>query len=117
MTGVAKVLRTPATPAGSSDPEGNPWPRIVVSRAMKAATKAARIKPAATFRDLRRTYGSLLINRGTEGAVIQRLLGHADQRMTQRVYTHMLDRTLEKAVRKNSPKFGLRATNVRKLKP
>lgn len=73
------------------------WSNVAVSRAMRAATAAANITPSVVFRDLRRTYGSLLINGGTDGAVIQRLLGHADQRMTQRVYARVLDKTLTEA--------------------
>jgi integrase len=98
-------------------PAGEAWSRIDVHRAMVAASKAANLAPAPTFRDLRRTYGSLLINKGAEGAVIQRLLGHADQRMTLRVYSHLLDKTIANVVKKKSPRFGLEVSKVRKLRP
>ena len=87
--------------------DGEAWERIDVHRSMVAAAAAAKLSPAPTFRDLRRTYGSLLINAGAEGAVIQRLLGHADQRMTLRVYSHLLDKTIEATVKTKSPTFGL----------
>ena len=49
---------------------------------MARASEPASVKPPATFRDLRRSYVSLLINRGTDAAIIHELLGRADLRMT-----------------------------------
>ena len=96
--------------------DGEAWTRINVHRSMVAAGKVAKLAPLPTFRDLRRTYGSLLINKGAEGAVIQRLLGHADQRMTLRVYAHLLDKSIAQVVRKKSPTFGLERSSVRQLR-
>lgn len=76
---------------------------------------AAKIRPAATFHDLRRSYASLLINRGTDAEVIRELLGHADLRMTIRAYAHLLNRTVAKVVKKKLPSFGFERDNVRKL--
>ena len=70
------------------------WIRVAISRAMKAACKAAEIAPPVVFHDLRRSYGSLLINAGAAVESIQGLLGHADTRMTKRAYAHLLDETL-----------------------
>jgi integrase len=97
-------------------PNGTPWQRIDASRHMAAASKAAALKPAATFHDLRRSYASLLINAGTDAEIIQELLGHADLRMTRRAYAHLLDKTIAKAVRKHLPSFGLEPSKVRKLR-
>ena len=74
--------------------------RINVSRQMKAGCEAAEITPRAVFHDLRRTYGSLLLNERVASDAIQELLGHADLRMTRRAYAHLSDATLFKAVRK-----------------
>jgi integrase len=74
--------------------------RMNVSRQMKAGCEAAEIKPPAVFHDLRRTYGSLLLNERVASDAIQELLGHADLRMTRRAYAHLSDATLFKAVRK-----------------
>jgi len=41
----------------------------------EAISPVRELKPPFTFRDLRRSYGSLLINRGAEAEVIQELLG------------------------------------------
>src|SRR6266446_2438056 len=67
-----------------------PISRIAISRGMRAACLAAKIAPPATFHDLRRSYGSLLLNAGASTDVIQDLLGHADPRMTRRAYAHLL---------------------------
>jgi integrase len=74
--------------------------RMTVSRAMKLACVAAGISPPAVFHDLRRSYGSLLLNEGVATDAIQDLLGHADPRMTRRAYAHVSEATLVKAVRK-----------------
>ena len=74
--------------------------RVNVSRQMRARCEAAEIKPPAVFHDLRRTYGSLLLNERVASDAIQELLGHADLRMTRRAYAHLSDATLFKAVRK-----------------
>jgi integrase len=82
-----------------------PISRAHVGRQMRAACKEAQIDPPAVFHDLRRSYGSLLLNAGAAADHIQELLGHADLRMTRRAYAHMADKTLEKAVKK-LPSFG-----------
>jgi integrase len=74
--------------------------RMKVSREMRAGCEAAEILPPAVFHDLRRTYGSLLLNEDVASDAIQDLLGHADQRMTRRTYAHIADATLQKAVQK-----------------
>jgi integrase len=58
------------------------------------------------FHDLRRSYGSLLLNAGANAEVIQELLGHADMRMTRRVYAHLLNVTIANTVKSKLPSFG-----------
>jgi integrase len=96
---------------------GEEWSRIQVSRSMKRLCAAAKIAPSAVFHDLRRSYGSLLLNAGADAEVIQELLGHADLRMTRRAYAHLLNATVAKTVKKKLPSFGLERSNVRKLRP
>jgi site-specific recombinase XerD len=86
---------------------GEEWSRIQVSRLMKRLRAAAEIAPPAVFHDLRRSYGSLLLNAGADAEVIQELLGHADRRMTRRAYAHLLNATVAKTVKKKLPSFGL----------
>lgn len=108
-------------------PTADQWSRVAVSRAMRTAcgwkfdqkTKKwayeearAKINPPATFHDLRRSYGSLLLNSGATADVIQELLGHADLRMTRRAYAHLLNRTKQRAVKKHLPSFGFESANV-----
>jgi integrase len=96
--------------------DGHPWQRIHASRGMKRACTRAGIDPPATFHDLRRSYASILINKKTDVEVIQRLLGHADLRMTVRAYAHLLDATISKAVKNKLPSFGLAPTRVKTLR-
>lgn len=95
--------------------DGRDWIGNQISRGMKVASKVAGIDPPATFHDLRRSYASMLINNKTGPEVIQKLLGHADLRMTMRAYAHLLDATVSKAVEKNLPSFGFGEPKVRKL--
>jgi integrase len=78
---------------------------IAVSRGMRAACKASAIEPPATFHDLRRTYGSILLNSGAPAHVVQELLGHADLRTTRRAYAHLTAETLRREVEAHLPAF------------
>lgn len=86
----------------------SPLTKIGISRGMRAACDAAGITPRATFHDLRRTYGSLLLNSGAPIHVVQELLGHADLKTTRRVYAHLTRRTLEREVEAHLPSFCAR---------
>jgi integrase len=80
--------------------------RVYVARAMKQASKAAGIVPRLTFHDLRRSFGSLMLNSGANIETIQQVLGHADSRMTRRVYAHLLQDTVAKQVEQHLPSFS-----------
>lgn len=79
--------------------------RVYIARAMKQASKSAGIIPALKFHDLRRSYGSLMLNSGASIQTIQQVLGHADSRMTSRVYAHLLQETVAKQVQQYLPSF------------
>jgi integrase len=98
--------------------DGSPWRVRQQFERMDAAVKAARIKPRATFHDLRRTFGSLLINSGAALPVIVAALGHADSRMTLRVYAKLLDSTMKSELQRHLPAFGLEGapSNVRPIR-
>jgi integrase len=94
--------------------DGDPWSRnIYASRRVKRACKRVGIAPT-NFQDFRRTYATLLINKKTRPEVIQKLLGHADLRMTMRTYAHLLDENVTQAVEQNLPSFGLASPKKRK---
>jgi integrase len=82
-----------------------PTPVHNVTRQMTKACTAAKIE-RATFHDLRRSYGSLLLNAGAAPDTIRRLLGHSDLRMTLRTYAHLMDEALQTAVDEHLPSFA-----------
>ena len=96
--------------------DGKAWIQHDQQRPMQAACEAAKIEPRATFHTLRHTYGSLLVNQGGSLNVISKALGHADTRMTQRVYAHLQEDVMRKELEKSLPRIGKRArTNVARI--
>jgi len=91
-----------------------PGLRVAISRAMRAACTAAKIAPAVVFHDLRRSYGSLLLNSGAPMETIRELLGHADMRMTSRTYAHLSGDTLQRTVELHLPSFAVKQKKRRK---
>jgi integrase len=79
--------------------------RVYIARTMKDASAVAGIVPRLTFHDLRRSYGSLMLNGGASIESIQQVLGHADMRMTRRTYAHLLQETVAKQVQEHLPSF------------
>lgn len=90
--------------AKKHDPIFESMSRMDISRGMRAGCKAAEIHPV-TFHDLRRSYGSLMLNSGAPIETIQEALGHADLRMTRRTYAHLRQETVAKAVETHLPSF------------
>ena len=64
--------------------------------------------------DLRRSYGSLMLNSGAALEVVQETLGHADTRMTRRAYAHLMQETLAAAVQKHLTSFASKKRRDRK---
>lgn len=75
---------------------------------MRSACHRAGINPPATFRRLRTAFGSLLINADAPLSTISKLLGHADTRITLRVYAHLLQQKLQDSVERGLPSFGFK---------
>jgi integrase len=65
----------------------------------------AKIDPPIQFRQLRTTYGSLLLNADAPLNTISELLGHRDTRMTRRHYAHLLWDKLKETVDERLPTF------------
>jgi integrase len=107
LNGEGAAFFAAASAARSADARlFDPVPRIAVSRGMRAACVAVSIAPPATFHDLRRTYGSLLLDSGAPAHVVQELLGHADLRTTRRAYAHLTAQTLKREVDSRLPSFA-----------
>jgi integrase len=80
--------------------DGKPWGHNHHVRALQAACKVAKVKPAVSFHELRHTYASHLAQAGVDLLTISKLLGHADTRITAKHYAHLADKTLALAVTK-----------------
>ena len=96
--------------------DGTAWGKSHQQRPLTAACKAAKIKPAIRFHDLRHTYGSTLAMKGVPMAVIASQLGHADTRMTERHYAHLSPSYVAETIRANFPDLGIvPKSNVRSI--
>jgi integrase len=73
---------------------------------MRQACATAKIDPPVEFRQLRTSYGSLLLNADAPLSTISELLGHKDTRMTRRHYAHLLSEKLKETVEARLPRFG-----------
>jgi integrase len=83
-----------------------PRAKMRISRAMREACAVAKIDPPVEFRQLRTSYGSLLLNADAPLSTISELLGHTDTRMTRRHYAHLLSEKLKETVDEKLPNFN-----------
>lgn len=77
------------------------FPYALTDREVSHAYREARAKagmPWLQFRDLRRTFGSWIVQRTGDLAVAQDLLGHSTPVITRRHYAHLLEGNLRKAI-------------------
>ena len=94
------------------------WGKSDQFRLMREACAAAKIAPAASFHELRHTYGSRLAMRGVPMGVIAAQLGHADTRMTERHYAHLSPSYVADTVRQSFGTLGIvPETAVKPLRP
>lgn len=97
-------------------PDGKAWTDSTQIRRMVDACSNAKIDPAASFHDLRRTYGARLARAGVPMAVIAEALGHADERITRRHYAHLSPSYVSQTVREHAAGLGIvEASNVRQI--
>lgn len=69
-----------------------------ISHRFKKYLRRAGLADDLHFHSLRRTGISWLINRGVPATFVQRIAGHSSLMITDRVYTHLEDKTLLTAV-------------------
>ena len=96
--------------------DGEPWGKSHQMRPMREACKIAKIDPPIPFKALRTTYGSLLAREGVPLQVIAAALGHADTRITEKHYAHLLPSHVADTIRANLPAFSDKKSKVRRLK-
>lgn len=87
-------------------PDGKRWGASQQARPLIVACKTAGIE-AASFHDLRRTYGARLAVKGVPMAVIAQALGHADERVTRRHYAHLSPSYVSETIRAGVSGFGV----------
>ncbi len=87
--------------------DGKLWGASHQQRPLDAASKRAKIEPAATFHILRHSYASSLAMRGVPMGVIAAQLGHADTRMTEKHYAHLTPNYVAETVRAALPALGI----------
>lgn len=90
---------------------GRLWGESEQARPLKRAALAANV-PDVSFHILRHTYASLLAMAGTPLQVIAAALGHADTRVTERHYAHLLPSYVGDTIRAALPAFGVELDNV-----
>jgi integrase len=70
--------------------DGTRWGRSHQHRPLREACRRAGISPPASFHILRHTYATHLLQAGARLPVTAANLGHADTRMTERHYAHLV---------------------------
>jgi integrase len=88
-------------------PDGDRWGPTHQHRRLREACARAAIDPPASFHVLRHTYATHLLQAGASLPVIAANLGHADTRMTERHYAHLVPSHVAQVIRAAMPKLGL----------
>jgi integrase len=78
------------------DCDGQPWVPTSFGMHYARLRNEARL-PRARFHDLRHTYGSLLLQSGTDLKTVSRALGHSSVAITADLYIHFVPAMLESA--------------------
>lgn len=109
--GVALFERKVAGKLGTAPvflrPDGARWGRSHQHRPLRETCRRARIDPPVSFHILRHTYATHLLQAGAPLPVIAANLGHADTRMTERHYAHLVPSHVAQVIRATMPKLGL----------
>jgi integrase len=106
--------RDPQDPMFVRD-DGRPWREDDIARPLKAANKAAKIEPPASFNVLRHTYASLSLMNGMSQMAVAQNLGHSDTRMVEKHYGHLTPDWRKEQAR-HIPEFGIEPGNVKSIR-
>jgi integrase len=106
------VAGKPGTALVFMRPDGGRWGRSHQHRPLREACRRAGIDPPASFHILRHTYATHLLQAGAPLPVIAANLGHADTRMTERHYAHLIPSHVAQVIRATMPKLGLVEPNA-----
>jgi integrase len=87
--------------------DGHAWGKSHQHRRLRKACQHAAISPAVSFHILRHTYATMLLRGGAPLAVIAQNLGHADTRMTERHYAHLIPGYVASTIRAALPRLGI----------
>lgn len=87
-------------------------PDTTADKMKEEAEKRAGI-PHIRVHDLRHSYASLLINKGTDIAVISRLMGHGSPAITYRIYSHFYPENNYKGIENIDSLMDIRESGIR----
>jgi integrase len=100
--GATKTARTRDIPIIAAV---RPWlqqlPLAITAEGLKSGFRRAREAagmPDVHFHDLRRSCGTLLIQRGVPLHIVSRILGHASTAVTEKVYAHLATRQMHEGL-------------------
>jgi len=99
------MLLKPARFENSAGERVSGWGRTHQQGPMRVACERAGIAPLG-FHQLRHTYSSLSLMAGMPLLVLARNLGHADTRMVEHHYGHLLRTYEDQMIEAHAPKFG-----------
>ena len=89
-----------------------PIPDTTADKMKEDAEERAGI-PHIRVHDLRHSYASLLINKGTDIAVISRLMGHGSPAITYKIYSHFYPETNYKAIEDIDSLMDIKESEIR----
>ncbi len=70
------------------------------------------------FHQLRHSYASMTVMSGLPLLILAENLGHADTRMVERHYGHLVQSFKDRMIEEHGPKFGIvEESNVKTLRP
>ena len=96
---------------------GKPWGKSHQNEYMRRACLNGEIEPMGVHQ-LRHSYASMTVMSGLPLLILAGNLGHADTRMVERHYGHLVQSFKDRMIEEHAPKFGIvEESNVETLRP